>query len=325
MKQRTTLKKVGLIGALTTLGAFAAVGTVAVGSELIGGGSVSGPASATSLDLAVRIDPPATIPTTPTPSGPSTAGAAFAETFDGNAGLERFDRGVWHRDDEVIATTSWTGDHDTSCGSPATQRTIQRDRPDQAIYTCKDHMMTSIGDTSGYSIGWLATKQTFNGQTEVSVDVNSTNLGIRQWWEVALVPANYNSGVPGCEPCISGASAVSTQFPFQPDNTFVFGLDLGGNKLMVDNEKIDSLNKLCNDGNPIDPEGCASKPIRRTWTVVDNRNGTVTLSVLGQSATMPGSFPTGDWKLVIKDHNYTPNKSGPVVGHTWHWDNIIVR
>ena len=22
---------------------------------------------------------------------------------------------------------------------------------------------------------------------------------------------------------------------------------------------------------------------------------------------------------------YTPDKDGPVVGHTWHWDNIIVR
>ena len=50
--------------------------------------------------------------------------------------------------------------------------------------------MTSVGDTSGYSIAWFSPKQTFQAgaTTQVSFDVNVTDLGNRQWWEVSLVP-----------------------------------------------------------------------------------------------------------------------------------------
>ena len=41
---------------------------------------------------------------------------------------------------------------------------------------CRDHLMTSIGDTAGYSTGWFSPKQTFTNATKVSWDVNITNL-----------------------------------------------------------------------------------------------------------------------------------------------------
>ena len=75
----------------------------------------------------------------------------------------------------------------------------------------------------------------------------------------------------------------------------------------------------------LDPEGCASKAIRRTFTITDNGNNTLTLKAFGQTYTFAGSFPTGGFNVVFKDHNYTPDKDGTPVGHTWHWDNIIIR
>ena len=80
---------------------------------------------------------------------------------------------------------------------------------------------------------------------------------------------------------------------------------------------------VCGDW-AVDPEGCSSKAIRRTFTVTDNRNGTVTVDFLGKKYTYQGSFPD-QFKVYFKDHNYTPDKDGTPAGHTWHWDNIIVK
>ena len=54
----------------------------------------------------------------------------------------------------------------------------------------KAHVMTSIGDTSGYSIGAFAPKQVFTGVREVRWDVNQTDLGDRQFTEVAIIPVD---------------------------------------------------------------------------------------------------------------------------------------
>jgi hypothetical protein len=74
-----------------------------------------------------------------------------------------------------------------------------------------------------------------------------------------------------------------------------------------------------------DPEGAASKAIRRPFSMTDNRNGTITVNYGGlRTFTVPGTFPA-EFAVVFKDHNYTPDKDGIPVGYTWHWDNIIIR
>jgi hypothetical protein len=250
------------------------------------------------------------------------------ETFTGNTGLDRFDMGIYHRDEFVMATTTWTGDHDLNCGTPDTQRTIRRSNPSESFYTCRDHMMTSIGDTSGYSTGWFAPKQTFASATQVSWDVNVTDLKARQWWEVSIVPATFNSGVPSCPQCsvVSWLSPDPAGLPGYPKGSIVVGKGPFGNDINVStdgvNRNVAQYMSVCN----FDPEGCKSKAIRRTFSITDNRNGTITVNYGGfKTYTVPGSFPAGGFNVVFKDHNYTPDKDGVPVGHTWHWDNIIVK
>jgi hypothetical protein len=60
-------------------------------------------------------------------------------------------------------------------------------------------------------------------------------------------------------------------------------------------------------------------------SLVDNHNGTVTFTVNGTSVTRPGSFPVCPCHVVFYDQNYTPDKDGVPVGHTWHWDTIVIR
>lgn len=245
----------------------------------------------------------------------------FVETFDGNTGFERFNHGVYHRDEFLVGQTQWNGDHDLNCGGPETQRVIRRNAPEESFYLCKDHLMTSIGDTSGYSTGYFSPKESFTGVRSVSWDVNQTDLGHRQWWEVSVVPASFNSGVARCPQCTASADLASTAgLPVPPAN----GVVVKQGHVVTVNSKTSNLTPW-SDWCDIDREGCASKTIRRTFTLTDNANGTITLNAHNRTFTFNGSFPPGPVNVVFKDHNYTPDKDGKPVGYTWHWDNIIIK
>lgn len=248
---------------------------------------------------------------------------AFSETFDGNRGLERFRRGVFHRDVDVQGrgdtSGSWQGDHDLDCGPPTTSRTITKADRHDAIYACRDHLMTSMGHVDGYSLVWFSPNRIFRDQRTVSWDVNSTDLGTRQWWEVAIVPA----GAPDMS-CISW---LPCDIPSYPAGAVVVGTRDSHIRVWSNGaERNATWETLCRSGeHSLDPEGCDSKAIRRPWSVTDNGDGTLSISFRSHRVTVPGSFPDGDFRVVFKDHSYTPLKDGPVSGFTWHWDDIAIR
>lgn len=251
----------------------------------------------------------------------------FVETFDGNDGLERFASDVFHRDEVMMAATSWSADHDMACGTPDTQRTVHRDRPDESFFVCRDHLMTSVGDTSGYSIAWFSPDNDGDGRPDVfssettdhvSWAVNVTELGARQWWEVVLVAegtpflttTDWIAATANIEPYHVETIAVGTG-PFGNDgNIFTNGAShdpLGWGHV-----------------SDADPEGSASKAIRRPFSIRDNGDGTITFEFLGDRYTYEGQFPER-FEVYFKDHNYTPDKDGIPIGHTWHWDEISVK
>jgi len=263
-------------------------------------------------------------PTSPPPTSSTTeavepSGSGFVVNFDGNTGLDRFRTGVYHRDQPNRSKT-WPGDHDPNCGPPTSSRTLTAADPADSFYLCRDHMMTSVGHVSAYSIAWLSPKQTFTDETRVSWDVNVTDLGGRQWWEVMLIP------VDGPElTCISWLPCGSEVRGYPTDAVIVSNGPFGSGKpnLTVGGDtNALTFKKICDD---LDPEGCASKATRRTWSLTDNSDGTLTVTFGEHTWTAPGAFPDGEWKVVLKDHSYTPDKDGIPSGYTWHWDNIIVK
>ena len=156
----------------------------------------------------------------------------------------------------------------------------------------------------------------FTDETTVSWDVNATWLGTRQWWEVAIVPAD--------SPDVTCLWWLPCSIPAYPPGAVVVGNGHNGPNLHTDDDwDFLSWRSICN-ANALDPEGCASKAIRRPWTITDNQNGTLTVKFHTYTWTKPGSFPDGPFKVVFKDHNYTPNKDGIPQGYTWHWDNIAI-
>jgi len=262
---------------------------------------------------------------TPPPTG------QFVETFDGGVGLDRFAMGIYHRDAVLVSETTWNGDHDLACGSPDTQRVIQRDVESESFYLCKDHLMTSIGDTAGYSTGWFSPQQTFVGSSEVSWDVNVTDLGARQWWEVSIVPSTFRSEIDDCPQCsvVDWLSPDPSGLPVYPTDSVTVGDGPFGGAFSVhangETFNPSEWQTVCGDEWSLGGDACSSKMTRLPFTIRDNGDDTLTLDAFGDAFTFPGAFPAGGFNVVFKDHNYTPDKDGVPVGHTWHWDNIIVR
>jgi hypothetical protein len=219
---------------------------------------------------------------------------------------------------------SWQGDHNIhldDCGDPHTNsHTITKANRPASVYVCRDHLMTSMGDVDGYSIVWFSPRQTFNGQRTVSWDVNSTDLGGRQWWEVAIAPV----GTPEAT-CISW---LPCNVPSYSAATVVVGTRDGQPRIWSTNtERTPTWQTMCrsNEYSLETREGCTSKAVRRPWSITDNGNNTLTVTFRHHIWTVPGAFPAGDFVVVFKDHNYTPDKDGRAPGHTWHWDNIRIQ
>ena len=280
-------------------------------------------------------------PTTPTrlldtrtvaaaPAGPSATGPTpsgqFVETFDGNTGLDRFDHGVWHRDPYLVANTQWNGDHDLNCGSPDTQRVVRRSVPAESFYLCRDHMMTAVGDTSGYSIGWFSPRQTFTNTTTVSWDVNVTDLGARQWWEVALVPVEPRDPAVDDSRSISARSielaltGPSAPCPSSPD-----GFRRRGQRTVTSRGATRPRRRQGLSIRPTWRPSCGRMGARSGGLrvqghppapspITDNRQrnghrGAARAFGRPYNGRRARSHPA-DSHVVFKDHNYTPDKDG---------------
>jgi hypothetical protein len=306
-------------------------------------------------------------PGTPPPSTtlpPATGDLMFFEDFASNDAMSQFDHGIFHRDDSVIAAESWLGDHaptgaDDACSSPFEKRTIERGNRSEGfnndwIYRCapggdtaKAHLMTSIGDTSGYSLGGFSPTQVFTNVREVRWDVNQTDLGDRQWTEIAIIPADRfdfaNLPCTGDVPCDTTThpelGSVGTQWsaqfarkintPASPNGYLQAAGDLGYRCDTCPYAPSASFGEAYGQGD----SALTSFAIRRTNFFRDNGDGTLTWGFQLEDGsfnefTAPGAFPSGPVRVVFKDHNYTPMKSPatllPETTFTWHWDNIGV-
>lgn len=274
-----------------------------------GGGGGGGGGSTTTLPPPTVVDP------------------EYFESFDDGDGLGRLITWMYHRDDLLVAQTQWPGDHDEACGDASTQRIIPRSDFTKANYICDGHLMTAIGDTSGYSLAYFAPDADFDGQSDTFVrsqspkvgwDVSITDLGSRLWWEVMIVPVHA--------PYLTTADylvEVAHVPGYHPGTVAVGNGPLGGDgSVFAGGVRHDPFGvfSICDT----DPEGCATKELRRRFSIVDNLNGTVSVDFLGRQHTYPGRFPER-YQVYFKAHAFTPNADGPPPGYTWHWDNIVIE
>jgi hypothetical protein len=266
----------------------------------------------------------------------------FVETFDDPAYLDRLDVQVHHRSDhdpEVnypaepnpkLETNTWQGDHGLDCGPPTQSRTLSAQDRAGNVYSCKQHLMTSMGDVDGYSTIAFSPKQIFPGVSEVCWDQNVTDMGGRQWTEVVITPADAIETINGeYHLAHTGPGTTSVDDTGSLHVAETFGIKLAGK---YDGLTIWQHGGLA-DNDPYyghaDTEGLESVAIRRQHCIKDLGNGSVEVRINQGASTyvrrVPGSFPA-DARVIFEDHNYTPDKDGEANGHyTWHWDNLLIR
>ncbi len=234
------------------------------------------------------------------------------------------------------------GDHDLSCGSPATTRLIDTNgaqdqystyRIEDLFWYCapgsettKGHFMTGL-DTGNYvSIAFSPMNASGNGPLlvdnpiEVCWDMNVTDLSHRKWNELIITPESVIQAL-GTNPNIGRFANPNFIANAGPDGvlpyngTFLFS-NIKGNTQFFKNDS-ETFNDLSSDYySEITAaiSGIADKATRYKTCIKDNRNGTVTRTqaVPGGrtvSVTGNGSFPTGKAAVIFKDVSYNVMKA----------------
>nr|MBX2839964.1 hypothetical protein [Gammaproteobacteria bacterium] len=283
---------------------------------------------------------------------------------------DRIHQFVAYRDPHVVNHVSGSSDHQSTgginCSAPEQTRAQSRNNPSAHVYQClpggnsaAGHQMAYAMDTSGYGFVGALPDQVFEGLREISIDINTTEAGGRNFVEIKVMPADqvYVNAMPCIPnlPCNNGwdyddigavgagtehgATGLTIATPDQPDG---YKYDLY-NSVQLPNG--DYRHEMCSGTSycfrVAIHQGNTSIRERYEHIFRDNGNGTLSFGIEESDNTFrwveaPGSFPDGPVRVVIAFHNYTGTKSGngpgfnnnlspSTGGFTWHWDNLSIE
>ena len=241
----------------------------------------------------------------------------------------------------------YPADHANNCAGPDPAAaalpqhdvyTTQSDNgssPDSSFYICKNHMMSSMGDVSPYSITsfWPRQEFDFSDGGELSFDVN-INEGHRQrhWWEVMIVPREQLKVAAGPE-----WAAIDENYPQDrivlQFRELIRQISVGTGAtapagLIVEERQFAQWDwAYWGALHPGDP-ALSDRRIRRTMKIRIN-NDSISWGIETSAGTydwfdvpVPGGIPFRQGLVVFKTHSYTPQKDGNFDTYTFHWDNI---
>lgn len=295
----------------------------------------------------------------------------YANSFATASDAGRIDSFVHYRDPFVVNHETGVSDHaptgGANCTAPESTRPQVREDPHGHIYHClpggnadAGHMMAYAMDSSGYGFAGGLPDQVFTGVREVSVDVNTTSAGGRNFVEIKVLPASqtYVNAMP-CGPDLPcndgwdyddiggvGASTSSQEgtglminTPARPDG---YTFDQYNQRTLANGDvaygSCDDNENYCFHVSVHDDNQGIRERHRHVFR--DNGDGTLSFGIAEDGkthwVTAPGNFPDGPVRVVIAFHNYTGTKDGQGAGFdgnvspstggfTWHWDDLVVR
>lgn len=316
--------------------------------------------------------PSSSTPSTPTTTGPpsNNPSLAYFNDFSAASDTNRLDHFVHYRDPFVVNHTTGVSDHapngSVNCMAPETTRAQTRGNPRGHIYQCHPagdpalgHMMAYAMDSSGYGFVGGLPDQVFEGVEEVSVDINTTSAGTRNFVEIKVLPAaqTYVNAMPcgpdlpcndgwdyddlggvGASTNASDGTGLVINTPNRPDgHIFDYYNRTTDSNGDVNYASCDLNSSYCFEATV--HEGNEGIRARFRHVFRDNGNGTLSFGIDSGTemhwVTAPGSFPDGPVRVVVAFHNYTGTKDGEGPGFdnnvsptqggfTWHWDNLAV-
>ncbi|MEM8707752.1 MAG: hypothetical protein AAGE98_14910 [Actinomycetota bacterium] len=303
---------------------------------------------------------------------PAEGPVRFFCDFTSPCPLDQF---VQYRDGFVVATDAGRSDHAVAdgatfenpvCTPPEETRAWTRIEPHQLTYRCLPggnleaaHQMSVAPDVTGYSFTAASPDLVFDEVEHISFEVNMTSVGVRNFWEVAVIPADeaWVDGMP-CIPDLPcndsydyddidaigfgnqnyNGSGFQIATPAKPDGYIfvrdsVVSLPNGDTQYLQCDDESFCFRASVHQG---------QQDVRaRFEVIVEQRDDGLWF---GQEET-DGTFhwvslegerlPEGPVRVVLKFHGYTPTKSGQgpgfdgnlsasVGGFTWHWDDLEV-
>lgn len=235
---------------------------------------------------------------------------------------------------------SFPADHGNDCAAPPNQHLVTASHlsngeyPDQSFYVCRNHMMSSLGDVSGYSVSSFYPRQSFRFSPSGVLEFE-TNMDIghpRFWWEVMIVPREFLK--------------VGAAEDFLPiDETYakesiVFSLqDNGQRKIQYHHANIPpagivfsvkdwrAWTDVNNEIPPGDPrfQDRRRRHLHRIEILADKIIWSIekldgTMDAFEVDLAEPLAFEEG--LVLFKTHSYTPTKDGNLDRYTVHWDEI---
>ncbi|MEM8706464.1 MAG: hypothetical protein AAGE98_08400 [Actinomycetota bacterium] len=300
------------------------------------------------------------------------SGVRFSCDFTVACPLDQF---VQFRDGFVVRVEDGRADHAVApdatldnpiCTPPEETRAWARTEPYGLTYRCLPggnadaaHQMSVAPDTTGYSFTGSSPDLVFESVERISFSVNMTSAGSRNFWEVAIIPADQ-SWVDAM-PCIPdlpcndaydyddiGAVGFGNQSnegsgfqiatPDSPDGVYfdlheTVALDDGGVRYLPCEGDDFCFRTRVHEGQP---------DVRSRYAVeIEQRDDGIWFGQEAADGSMHwvaldgGTFPDGPVRVVLKFHGYTPTKDGTGPGYdanlsasegafTWHWDDFEV-
>ena len=277
---------------------------------------------------------------------------AFEETFDGDPSApsqallpNNFDFAVTHRThyaEHFDTFDSFPADHNNQCAGPdpnvnplpqhevVTSHFSNGANPDKSFYICKNHMMSSMGHVSDYTVTafWPRQEFDFNNGGYLEFDVNINGNHPRSWFEILIMPRSELKvgAAPHWLPIDEAYPKDRISLRFFYNQTRNIQVGTGG---------IDPLGIIVEEAEwqewnhhyPNDPANIDMR-IRRTMrvTLLSNK---IIWSIEKEDGSfddfevdVPGGLPFSRGLVLFKTHAYTPEKDGNMNTYTFHWDNI---
>ncbi|MCB9134507.1 MAG: hypothetical protein H6636_03715 [Anaerolineales bacterium] len=257
-------------------------------------------------------------------------GAGFIETFDGNPDAptpwnsEAWDITVHSRDVSKFYTyNEMDAMHGTGCEPPMATHLIST--YDDAVFNCKNHVMTAIND-GGYGVIYMTPNHLvdFSGQEAVvRFNVSTLRTSFRDWFDIRLTPFedNLQLALENWLPDLSGE-------PRRGVHVTLFGPISSFNGTVIRNfavEELDSLSWISYD-TFLEPSATRRDLFELRISKNHLQFGMPDYNFWWIDTEIN---PPLDWNqavLQLGHHSYNPLKDCPATctPDTWHWDNVSI-
>jgi hypothetical protein len=259
---------------------------------------------------------------------------AFIETFDGAPGqplswrdtgwAARWDVAVHSRDVNTwYQLEPMNTDHGADCSPPPATHPLSR-RYEDAVYQCRNHVMTAI-KAEGYGMIYLTPNHMVDfsqGTATIRFDVSTLRTSLRDWIDLWITPYEDNLQIP----LQTDIAMVDASGP--PRRAVHVLMDLTGNFFHV---------TVYNNFQPTRYRG-AYTPYDNLFTPDARRRDTFELQISRTRVKfgMPSynlywvdtTIPDLGWDhgvVQLGHHSYNPLKDcSTCKPGTWHWDNVMI-